>query len=49
MFDLMCGSAAECCEAANSGDFGEDCIVVDPDDLEPVWEWFATGRWKVNN
>jgi len=42
---ILVGSAQECCESANSGEFGGDCIVVDPDDLEPVWEWFATGKW----
>ena len=42
---LLCGAAQECCNAANSGEFGDGCIVVDPKDLEPVWEWFATGKW----
>lgn len=44
---MVAGSAQECCDAANSGDYGGGCIVVDPETNEPVWEWFANERWEA--
>ncbi len=41
---LMVGTCAECCEAANAGDFGKGCAVADPGGAV-AWHLFATGRW----
>lgn len=44
---MLSGSAKECCQAANNGEYGTDCVVCGSDG-EPVWEWLATGKWVVS-
>ena len=44
---FLTGTADEICRAANAGEFGEGCIVVDKH-LEPMWEWFRENfMWVV--
>jgi hypothetical protein len=42
---LITGTAEECCEAANDGDYGEGCVVAKLETMEVMWEWFAEGEW----
>ena len=44
---LLVGTAHECCKAANEGEFGDKCLVVDSRNMEVCWEWFSTGTWHV--
>jgi len=44
---LLCGTAKECCQEANEGNYGDGCVVSD-DKLNIKWEWFKTGKWIVN-
>lgn len=41
---LLAGSAEECCEAANTGEYGEGCVVANQNS-EIMWAWFHTGKW----
>lgn len=41
---LITGTAKECCDAANEGDYGEGCMVCNLQS-EVMWKWFSTGTW----
>lgn len=41
-----CGDAQECCEVANRGDYGKDCVIYGQQENRTMMEWFATGEWE---
>jgi len=44
-FILVVGNAKWICELANSGDYGDLCVVSTMEG-NVLFEWFATGTWK---
>lgn len=42
---MEAGNANDLAKAANTGIYGGDCIIVNPTNMEPMWEWFTTGTW----
>lgn len=43
---LDTGAATDMCKAANEGEFGDGCMVVN-ERMEVMWAWFTTGKWKA--
>lgn len=41
---MLSGTAKECCNAANNGDYGEGCVVADESGIR--WDMFASGKWE---
>ena len=43
---MSMGSGRDCCEEANSGMFGDMCVVCTEDGIIK-WDWFVNDQWEV--